>query len=640
MPAGIRNSQISDIKENEWDYALDSPSRLHGSHTSIIPMSSNTQSARLFYGARFVNQAMPLENRETPLVQSLDPESADGLSFEQQYGRRMGARFADDDAEVSKITPDGIELKLADGSKKTVDLYNNFQFNRKTYLHNTPRVQVGDKVKKGQILASSNFTDNDGTIAMGLNARTALVAYKGFSMDDAIVVSESFAKRMASMHNYQHEQAKDEELKYGKDHFSSVFPRKFTKEQLELMDDNGMVRPGTILHKGDPIMLATRPKPVYSNSEHLGKLGKVFRTIRGDASQVWDHDYPGMVTDVVDGKKNRKVFITAKAPLEVGDKIIASRPGQKGILSKIIPDNEMLRGEDGKPFEVLLNPLALPSRVNTTTLYELAYGKIAAKQGKPIAVSNYTKAGTSRLDEVTKALKEAGVSPTERVYDPAANRWLEKPVTTGISYTYKLHHMVASKKSARGNAAYDVNEQPLRGSSDSAQAKRLGGLETTALMAKGAYETLRDASTVRGANNAAYWRAIRQGYKPMEPGTPFVVEKFKAMLNGAGMNPRDLGKGVLRLSPFTDKDLDSREPVEIENGKLVRPDNLEPEAGGLFDPKLVALGKWGKISLPCKLPNPAMESQIALMLGVKISDLRRVIAGEVDLEDVQKKRKD
>jgi DNA-directed RNA polymerase subunit beta len=118
----------------------------------------------------------------------------------------------------------------------------------------------------------------------------------------------------------------------------------------------------------------------------------------------------------------------------------------------------MLRNLDGEPFDVLLNPLALPSRVNTSALYELALGKLAVKQGKPILVNSYTKKGSSRLKEVMEELEKNGISPTEEVFDPVSGRKLDKPVTTGISYIYKLHHVVASKQSARGTGSYDQNE--------------------------------------------------------------------------------------------------------------------------------------------------------------------------------------
>lgn len=638
MPYVIRDNQIQESPDNEIDVEITSPTRLVGTHANAVPMLNNAQSARTFYAARFINQAMPLAHREAPLIQSLDPESPDEESFEHKYGARMGARFFnDDEGEVVDVNPDEIKIKLPDGSEKSVNLYHNFQFNRKSQLTNKPLVKPGDKVKKGQILASSNFTDDEGNMAMGVNARMALVPYKGYSMDDAIVVSESFAKRLASEHSYEHDIQKESDTKFGKTHFSSLFPTKFTKDQLEKLDENGIVRAGTVLQKGDPIILATRPKPISSNARHLGKLSKLMRSVRADASEVWDHDYTGVVTDSVDGRKNAKVFVAATVPMQNGDKIIAGRNGQKDITAKIVPDEQMLRSLDGTPFEVLLNPLALPSRVNTATSYEMALSKLAQKDGKPIKVPAFNNVSKSRLNEVLERLQKAGISDTEEVFDPVTNEKLEKPVATGLSYVYKLHHVVASKNSSRGNSAYDQDEQPLKGGSEAAQAKRLGGLETTGLMARGGYATLREGSTLRGQKNDDYWRLLRQGYKPAPPGTPFVWDKFKVLLNGAGMNARDLGKGVLRLAPFTERDLEERKPLEVKNGKMVDPSTLESIAGGLFDPSLVSTDRWGKISLPTVMPNPAFEKQIQQLLGITNANMRKVLAGEMTLEEAQGK---
>lgn len=631
----IKDNKIQEVPDSEVEYELPSTSRLFGTSANVVPLQSNAQSTRLFYASRFVEQAMPLVNRETPLVQSLDPEDADGKSFEDKFGARVGARYNDfDDGEVIDLTTDEVVIRNKDGDTKSLPLYNNFQFNRKTYIHNKPVVKVGDKVKKGQILAGSNFTDDNGTLSMGVNARVALVPYKGYSMDDAIVVSRSFANKLKSEHSYEHSIDKDEQTKFGRGHFTSLFPTKFSRDQLKNIDESGMVKPGTILKEGDPIILATRPKTMYSNATHLGKLGKTLRAVRSDASEVWDHPYPGKVVDVIDGKNGRKVFITAESPLEEGDKQIL-RNGQKSIVAKILPDEQMLRSMDGTPFEILLNPLALPSRVNTSTLYELILGKIAKKTGKPIKVPGFIPGGQSRLEYVKGLLKEHGLSDTEEVFDPVSNRKLERPITTGIGYIQKLHHVVASKKSARGQGSYSSDQQPLKGGSDAAQAKRLGGLETTALMAKGGYSTLREGSILRGQENADYWRAVRQGYKPSDPGAPFVWDKFKYLLNGAGLNARDLGKGKLRLAPFTDKDLEKVAPMELKNGKMVDTATLENVEGGLFDPKLVALNKWGKISIKHHMPNPAFEKQICQLLGIKLTDMRKIIAGEMTLEEAQ-----
>lgn len=635
MASVIKNNQIQEVDDSEVDIEIPNYTRLVSTHANAVPLSSNAQSPRIFYATRFLNQAMPLANPEAPLIQTLDPETNE--SFEQKFGERMGARYWRNDQEgtIKSVTPDSITITTDDGKDHEVGIYNNFQFNRKTYITNKPVVKVGDKIKPNQLLASSNYTDDNGVMSMGKNARVAMVPYKGFSMDDAIVVSESFAKRMASQHNYEHDLEKDQNTKFGKVHYTSVFPMMFTKKQLENLDDNGVVKPGTVLKKGDPIILATRPKQVSSN-EYLGKLGKIYKTLRSDASEIWDHDYPGYVTDSVNGKKNIKAFITAEVPLQKGDKIIAQRVGQKDIVSKILPDEQMLRSLDGKPFDVLLNPLALPSRVNTSALFELALGKLAVKRGEPIKVSSYTEKGRSRLSDVMEQLQQEGISPTEEVFDPMTGRKLDKPITTGMSYVYKLHHVVSSKKSARNQGSYDNNQQPTKGGSEMAQAKRLGGLEVTDLLAKGGYETLREGSTLRGQENADYWRALRQGYVPANPGTPFVFDKFKVLLNGAGLYAKDLGKGTLRLQPFTDKVLQSYDPIEVKNGKMVNTATLDSIEGGLFDAKMVANNKWGKITLDQPLPNPAFEKQICQLLNIKLADLRKIIAGEMTLKEAQK----
>ena len=635
MAFAIKNNQIQEVEDQDVDVEIPSYSRLVGTHANAVPLSSNAQSARIFYATRFLNQAMPLDNPEQPLIQTEDPETGD--SFESIFGERMGARFwrNDNEGTVKEVTPDQIVIEDKDKNLQKIGLYNNFQFNRKTYINNRPLVKVGDKVKPNQLLAASNYTDDNGVMAMGKNARVAMVPYLGYSMDDAIVVSESFAKRMTSQHNYENDLQKDPQTKTGKTHYTSIFPRNFTLEQLKNLDENGIVKPGTVLQKGDPIILATRPRQVSSN-EHLGKLGKIVRTLRQDAAQIWEHDYPGYVTDTIDGKKNMKAFITASVPLEKGDKIIAQRVGQKDIVAKIIPDEQMLRSLDGRPFEVLLNPLALPSRVNTAAIYELALGKLAEKKGQPIKVKSYTEKGKSRLQEIKDMLQREGISATEEVFDPTTGRKLDSPVTTGISYIYKLHHVVDSKKSARGQGSYTQDEQPAKGGGEQAQAKRLGGLEVTALMSKGGYATLREGSTLRGQKNDDYWRALRQGYTPPEPGVPFIFDKFKVLLNGAGFNARDLGKGTLRLAPMTDRDLLDNNPLEVTNGGMVDTNTLAGVKGGLFDDLMVAGNRWGKMKLGTVLPNPAFEKTICQILNIKQQDLRDIIAGKMTLEEAQK----
>ena len=626
----LKDNQINELDDKDVDVELLSPSNFFSTHINLIPMHSAVQGPRLFYGARFYNQALPLVNGESPLVQNLDSSDASGASFDEKLGRIAGAVNADDDGEVVDVNPDAITLKRADGSTKTFDLYNNFPFNRKTAITHKSLVKPGDVVRKGQLLARSNYTSDQGSLALGTNARIGLVPFKGYSMDDAIVISNSFASRLTSDHSYSMEQDFDNDIKGGLSHYVSLFPTQYKKEQLKNIDANGVVKPGSILKQGDPLILATRPRVFSSTTSQLGKLSKAMRQSRHDSSQKWESEFPGEVTDVAKTKTGYKVIVKSQAPAQMGDKIVF-RSGQKGVIANILSDDHMPRTKDGQPLEVLLNPLGIPSRVNNGIIYELLLGKVAAKNGAPIKVPSFNAKGEKWYDFVASKLQEAGMSETEEVFDPMSNKPLENPITVGVGHILKLHHTSESKASARGQGGYDLDQQPLKGGSAAAQAKRLSGLEVHSLLSAGAYKTLKEGATLRGQKNDEYWRALRQGYKPKPPGVPFAWEKFNTLLTGAGLHARKIDGGKLRLGPFTDDELEKRQPMEIKSGDLVDLHSLDPIPGGLFDQTIVGSNKWGKIALPFKVPNPAFEPAIRHLLGLTEKELRGILSGQIEL---------
>jgi DNA-directed RNA polymerase subunit beta len=628
----LRDNKIQEVDDNEVDVELLSPNNFFSTHINLIPMHSAVQGPRLFYGARFYNQALPLVNPDAPLVQNLDAQDKNGQSFDETLGKIAGSVIADDDGEVVDLTPDFVKLKKADGSIKSFDLYNNFPFNRKTAITHKSLINKGDVVKKGQMLAKSNYTSDNGSLALGANARVGLVPFKGYSMDDAIVVSNSFAKRLTSDHSYTVEQDYDNDVKGGLNHFVSLFPTQFNKDQIKKFDVNGVVKPGTIVKQGDPLILATRPRVFSSTTAQLGKLSKAMKQSRHDSSQLWDSEFDGMVTDVAKTKTGYKVIVKSEAPAQMGDKIVF-RSGQKGVIANILSDDHMPRTKDGNPLEVLLNPLGIPSRVNNGIIYELLLGKAASKLGQPIKVPSFNKPGERWYDFVAKTLKDADLGETEEVFDPMSNRLLENPITVGVGHILKLHHTSASKASARGQGGYDLDQQPLKGGSEAAKAKRLSGLEVHSLLSAGAYKTLKEGATLRGQKNDEYWRALRQGYKPKPPGTPFVWEKFQTLLTGAGLQARKIDGGKLRLGPFTDDDLDKRGAVDIKSGELVDMNTMDAIPGGLFDQAIVGSNKWGKIALPFKLPNPAFEPAVRHLLGLTEKELRGIMSGQIDLPD-------
>ena len=626
----LRDNQIQEVPENEADVELLSPNNFFSTHINLIPMHSAVQGPRLFYGARFYNQALPLKNPDAPLVQNLDATDKDGQSFDEKLGRIAGSVVADDDGEIVDLTPDFVKLRKPDGSIKSFDLYNNFPFNRKTAITHNPLIKKGDIVKKGQLLAKSNYTSDTGALALGANARVGLVPFKGYSMDDAIVISKAFAQKLTSDHSYTIDQDFDNDVKGGLNHYISLFPTQYSKDQLKNFDKNGVVKPGTIVKPGDPLILATRPRVFSSTTAQLGKLSKAMRQSRHDSSQVWDSEFPGEVTDVAKTKTGYKVIVRSQAPAQLGDKIVF-RSGQKGVIANIITDERMPRTVDGQPLEVLLNPLGIPSRVNNNIIYELLLGKVAAKKGQPIKIPSFNKKGEKWYDFVDSMLKQEGLNETEQIFDPSVNKILENPITVGVGHVLKLHHTSASKASARGQGGYDLDQQPLKGGSEAAQAKRLSGLEVHSLLSAGAYKTLKEGATLRGQKNDEYWRALRQGYKPKPPGAPFAWEKFQTLLTGAGLHARKIDGGRMRLGPFTDDELESKRPIEIQSGELVDLNSLEPISGGLFDQVVVGSNKWGKIPLPFKVPNPAFEPAIRHLLGLTEKEMREILAGRAEL---------
>jgi DNA-directed RNA polymerase subunit beta len=571
---------------------------------------------------------MPLEHPEAPLVQNLDPDDPDGRSFDQKLGAFAGAVFHDsqEDAQVLSVHPDRIKLRGPSGDKD-VPLYNNLSLNRKTRIHNTTALKAGDTVKPGQLLARSNYTDDKGTLAIGTNARVALVPFRGYSMDDATVISASFAKKLTSEHSDLYHTELRKGVKSGREHFNSLFPTAFKKDQLDKLDEDGVIQPGQILQPGDPFMLLTRPKVMSSAGSMVGKLSRTVRESRSDASMTWDESVAGEVTDVSKTTKGYKVVVKSLRPAGIGDKMVL-RSGNKGVISRILPDDQMPRTTDGLPLELLLNELGLPSRVNSSLPYELMLGKVAKKEGKPQVVSSYTKPGEHFYDLVRAKLTAAGLTDTERVFDPVMNRELDKPVMVGYGTVLKLHHTSASKGSARSNASYDADEQPSRGGGEAAQAKRLSGLEISAMLSSGAYANLREAATLRGQRNDDFWKALRSGQTPKTPGRPFVWDKFRVLLAGAGIQTKDLGGGKIRMGPFTDKDMAEKGALSVKHGEIVDPYTLAPVPGGLFDEALVGGNRWGKIDLPEAMPNPATESILRALLGLKKDELRNLIAGK------------
>ncbi|NIM44535.1 MAG: hypothetical protein GTO54_02705, partial [Nitrososphaeria archaeon] len=267
----------------------------------------------------------------------------------------------------------------------------------------------------------------------------------------------SAAKKLTSIHMHGFEQDKDDRTEVSRRKFIAKFPTKFKKSQFENIDEDGVVKPGTaVVQPGDPLILGVRKKELTSSDAMLGKLHKALKTPFIPHSTDWDHHQEGMVTDVVKGKGGVRVFVKSKAELEVGDKL-SGRHGNKGVVSKVLPDSQMPQTKDGNPLEVLLNPLGVVGRINPAQVYETNLGKVVEKTGQPYRLEAFKGGDMVKFTE--RELKKNGISDTEDLIDPLTGREIPQ-VMTGTQHMLKLHKTSGSGFSAREVARYTADMRP------------------------------------------------------------------------------------------------------------------------------------------------------------------------------------
>lgn len=624
MVAALVNGKIKYVPRADARYSVPNMDSTFSSLTNMVPMKSMVKGQRVIMGTRMFTQALPLVNGEAPLVQSAHAMDAN-TSHEDTIGEKMGAVRADEHSQVVSVSPDSIVVRNKDGVKKTIDLYNDMPFNRKTFWTQTPSVQPGDVVKPGQLLATSNFTDKNGTAALGMNLKTAYVPFRGRNYEDAIVISESAAKRLTSEHMYQHEAEWDENTHVGKKAFVSLFPGEYDKKMLDNFDDKGAIQKGMTVNFGDPLVLVAKKKDTVYGKVHRGRAGNFTND-----TVTWEHHSPGIVTDVEHTNKGVSVVVKTKAQMEEGDKL-TGRYGDKGVIAEVVPDHQMPHDKDGSPFEVLVSPLGLISRVNPAQVVEAALGKVAAKTGKAYKIQDFDS--SRNLVEFAKnELAQHNMTDTEDVVDPETGRKIPG-VLTGNRFFMKLHHTAESKGQGRATGGYTAEGTPAKGGSEG--AKRVGMLELGALLSHGAGKVIRDSKMVRGQANPEYWSQFMAGYDPPLPKVPHVYDKFVNQLRGAGINTVRTGTKT-HIMALTDKDAASLTgDRELQNVETVDwKGGLKPIRGGLFDEGLTGGhggNRWSKITLHEPMPNPVMEEPIRRTLGLTEQKFLDVLAGREKL---------
>jgi DNA-directed RNA polymerase beta subunit len=272
----VQKGKVIKTKLSDVDAFIPSHNHMFGAGPNLVPMPTGYMPGRAFYSSKYWSQYLPMVKGEVPMVQSQVPGS--DMSFGEYYGRKIGSVLSKTDGTVVRVGKNNMTIRGDDGKKYVVELIKDFPFNRMTAISYFPTVKAGDTIKAGQMIANSNFTDKDtGGLNLGVNLKTAIVPYRGFSFEDAYVVSESAAKKLSTERLYGFDKEARQGTEVGRNRFISAFPKKYTKEQIESIGGDGVAKQGTIVRKGDPIVLAVGPKVLSSADADLGKLHKSMR---------------------------------------------------------------------------------------------------------------------------------------------------------------------------------------------------------------------------------------------------------------------------------------------------------------------------------------------------------------------------
>ena len=619
------------VPRDEVDYMVPSFGNTVSMDINMNPMPTAVMATRQFYSSKFWDQYLPQKEGEVPLVDSLMDDGK--TTYSEYYGRKVGCLTAPFAGTVVKANDKEIVVKGKDGQTHTASLVKGLPFNRMTSITFNSQVKKGDVVDEGSILANSNFTDaKTGAMSMGRNLKVAVLpAPEGVSSyEDAIVISESAAKKLATSRTYGYEQDTKEGVQVARNKYLAAFPKAYTKAQADTIDENGVVKVGTVLHRDDPMILAIGPKMLSAEDAQLGKLSSVLRNAITDKSQKWEHDWPGVVTDVVAGPHGVKVLVNSDPPVKVGDKLCPEM-SLKGVVGGIIPDDKMPRdATTNEPYDMLMNPMGFLSRIAPGQIMLMNLAKIAKKTGKQIRIPQ-TPPPEGWLEWTENQMKLNGISPTSDVFDPQTGRTI-KNVGDGYAYVKAFHHLAEKKYSARGvDGAYTQDEQPAKGGVEG--AKRISGFDNLALLSHGATEVIKDSMTTRGQMNDEYWRRYRLGLPVEEPGVPFIYKKFINTLKAGGVNVVEKGD-VTSIMPQTDADIDELAQGRVlETSQMVDSD-FQPVKGGMFDlGKTGGMGgnRWSMIVLPEAVPNPMMEEPVRRVLGLTAKKMEAILSGREEL---------
>ena len=526
--------EVLDIESEKVDYIDVSPKQLVSVGAAMIPFLEHDDAKRALMGANMQRQAVPLMIPEAPVV---------GTGIEYRAARDSGTTIlAAEDGAIEKVTADEIIVKNANGNKDTYKLRKFKRTNGGTCINQRPIVVKGEKVKKGDVIADGPSTQN-GEMALGKNVLIAFSTWEGYNYEDAILLSERLVKEdvYTSIHIEEYD-CECRDTKLGPEEITRDIPN-VGEDSLKDLNEDGIIRIGAEVRPGDILVGKVTPK----GETELTAEEKLLRAIFGEkAREVRDtslrvpHGEAGTIVDVkIFTRENSdelgpgvnqviRCYIAQKRKISVGDKM-AGRHGNKGVISRILPVEDMPFMPDGTPVDVVLNPLGVPSRMNLGQVLEVHLGAAARMLGLKVATPVFDGAKEEDIEEL---LKEAGLESNGKtiLYDGRTGEPFDKPITVGVMYMLKLHHLVDDKIHARSTGPYSlVTQQPLGGKAQFG-GQRFGEMEVWALEAYGAAHTLQEILTVKSddvVGRVKTYEAIVKGENVPEPGVP---ESFKVLV--------------------------------------------------------------------------------------------------------------
>ena len=552
--------EVTEVDSDKVDYLDVSPKQLVSVGAAMIPFLEHDDANRALMGANMQRQAVPLLIPDSPIV---------GTGIEYKAAKDSGIMIlAKNDGVVEKVTGDEIIIKTKAGT----DIYKLRKFKRTnggTCINQRPIVVKGEKVKANDVIADGPSTDK-GEMALGKNVIIAFTTWEGYNYEDAILLNERLVKEdvYTSIHIEEYD-CECRDTKLGPEEITRDIPN-VGEDSLRDLDEDGIIRIGAEVRPGDILVGKVTPKGETELTAEERLLRAIFgekaREVRDTSLRV-PHGEAGTIVDVkVFTRENSdelgpgvnkviRCYIAQKRKISVGDKM-AGRHGNKGVISRIMPEEDMPFMPDGTPVDVVLNPLGVPSRMNLGQVLEVHLGGAAKALGWKIATPVFDGATE---EEITELLEKAGRTPDGKtiLYDGRTGEPFDKPITVGVMYMLKLHHLVDDKIHARSTGPYSlVTQQPLGGKAQFG-GQRFGEMEVWALEAYGAAHTLQEILTVKSddvVGRVKTYESIVKGENVPEPGVP---ESFKVLIKEL----QSLGLDV-KLFSGDNQELELKEDVD------------------------------------------------------------------------------